>query len=155
MKIFPFFESATRLIVYIPAVTVSGLLYFWVLRALKTTKAVGRKKAIARAFIVLWASWVLCTIPYLVIEFYILNFVSFNGYGYAAPEDLSEYFAKDFWNFQLPENSKTIIVVEISLRIVRQCFGFVDSVLLIVLLRPFQEPIIQLVSKVKQKTLAK
>ncbi len=53
---------------FCPAAVISGILYTRVLLVLRTTRTDRRKKVISIAFVLLWLSWVVLTVPYILLE---------------------------------------------------------------------------------------
>ncbi len=138
-------ESGINLVIYIPAAAVSGFFYWQVISALRSNSGNNkeRKMSLARAFFFLWVSCIVCTLPYVAFELYFINFVKVSMPPKAYPPEGLLYiytFNQVVWKV-LPKNPRTIIICEAAFRILRQSYGFLNSVLLLILLKPFQEPI--------------
>ena len=128
------------------AAVTSGVFYFMVIRTLLTTQQNARKVALVRAFLSLYVLWLVCFIPYDVLELYYLSSEALRD------EDLKDFapvYFKEFVNenqqpdrpfFYFQGLAKRFIIVEACLGNLRVAFGFLNSVILLVLLKPFREP---------------
>ena len=115
---------------------VSGLLYGMVCITLTTSRFSTRKRTLTIAMVLLWLT--LCSLPYLILH---LNFKINHKYSrHAVPSDFSDYMEYEPRLWQESEN-RVFVYKEIGFRALKQSYSFVNSILLIVLLRPFHRPI--------------
>ena len=136
-----------RQAVFFLAALVSGVLYFMLIKTLRATKQNPRKVALVRALIALYLLWLLCFIPYDCLEIY---------YFYTSSLRESIKNLRDFAPVALKDNLKSqrlnkfqsgfygpykrFVIIEAILGNLRFSFGFLNSVLLLILLKPFQKP---------------
>ena len=144
MRRIPFLDSTITLLSFLPAATSSGFFYWHVIRVLRANKGNNRERkvALARAFFCLWISWVVFTLPHVAFQLYFVNFVKVGVHKEPYPPEalIHVYSLISLPGIYLPRNSRTIVVVETALRILQQSYGFLNSVLLVTIMKPFQEP---------------
>ena len=149
-------EIGVRSGVFASAAVLSGVLYFCIIRALRNTRQSARKTALARAFVALWLSWLFCLFPYQTLELFYLEFrksytylMQQNRVHDPAPMMFKDLILKD--NDLYTGAAKRFIIVEAFLGVVMFSYGFLNSVLLLVLLKPFWEPAEKLLNKLRKK----
>ena len=143
-------EIGLRAAVFVPAALLSGFLYLQVIQQLKAGPQNDRKAVLSRAFIFLCISWVVCVAPYQALEVYYLDFRTnyFDPLNHhqlldKSPMDFKQLSQRD--NFYYNAKQKTFILVEGFLAVLLFSYGFLNSLLLLILLKPFREPIKKLV----------
>ncbi len=137
----PWLVNSTELFLMLPVAFVSGILYLQVIRALKKGKVTARKITLTRAFCALWICWIMCVFPYEVLDIYFLS-IDRMGYGYyiAKPSEIS-FAVSIFARFQSDSAEARMLIIESVLQTLRHSYSFLNSVLLLVLVRPFSEPL--------------
>ena len=125
-----------KLSCYIPTLAASGLFYLQIVKKLKVGRQDSRKKSLSIAFCVLWLSWILFCAPYVAFEFYLLNFYE-TGVDSLGPEDVTVIHNQG----EPSERVKFLYHCDIYLRSLNRSYGFINSLLMLILLKPFQEPI--------------
>ena len=123
-------------------------------------KQLDRKELLSKTFAILWISWVLLVTPDILKEAITgstsderLNIGA--AYTGSFQQFMDEFFIKkeqfealDYeWNSISLTHATMILAIKASLRTVKISFGFVNSIILIVLMKPFHEPIIRLIQR--------
>ena len=156
------------LLLYTPMVIVSGYLYWKTAQTLKTLKHNDRKDLLATSFISLWACWVICLTPYTIKTALFFSF----KWDYVEDTGYDELYHVDFYYFltksnfldqsnqngtfyqDISEKHRRFFQLETSLRLLKISYSFLNSLLLIILLKPFNEPLIKIyrnsLNKLKQ-----
>ena len=133
-------DIALRLVVFWVSAIISGTLYALIIAKLRTTRRNPRKVALIRAFISLYALWILCFAPYDIFEvFYLSNRVLGNWLlPVTAPGAIKSQ--NNAGQFAFMGSRQRLILVEAVLSTLRFSYGFFNSLLLLALLKPFRDP---------------
>ena len=138
---------STELFFMIPSAVGAGCLYAQIIWTLWKGRQNDRKTTLARAFFFLWFFWIMFAFPYEVLDVY---FMANDRAGTDAtrPEEILARIIKR----SLSRNSwlKTLAVVESCLRTLRNSYSFVNTILLLILVRPFSEPLAALYGKLRR-----
>ena len=136
----------------------SGCLYAMIAKTLiQKSRQNTRTRTLTIALIVLWVTWGLFVIPYMVFNA-CFRFLHHRGER-KAPSDWSLYVDDaPFGSFHDEDYvepwerniNKMIVFGDIILRALKHSYSFINSLLLIILLRPFQKPFRVIGSVVKQ-----
>ena len=140
----------------------SGLFYINVIQTLRTRQQNERSKSLSIAFMVLWLSWVLFTIPYLTIDVIARVIMEKANneykiyYQYTDPKLFFDYIAERVFLQNDVEKMnawkrKNLLVSFLfsAFGSMRHSYGFINSTLLVFLLRPFQKPLLAVVNLLK------
>ena len=139
-------DVAVRQSFFLVAAVISAILYAFVIRTLLATRQNPRKVALVKAFVALYLLWLVCFIPYDVLEVYYLNSNLINNLfkdfaPVAFKENIGETISMpNVHNVLFSGEAKQFIIVEAVLGNLRVSFGLLNSILLFVLLKPFREP---------------
>ena len=100
----------------------------------------------ARAFVLLWVSWLICVLPYQGIEVFYLWFrtkyasqLEYRKQIDLAPREFKNLIEMD--NTLYSGDAKAFVIVEALLSVIMFSYGFFNSLLLLVLVKPFREPV--------------
>ena len=128
-------------------------------------KQLDRKELLSKTFVLLWLSWVLLVAPDILKEALTgstsderLNIGA--AYTSSFQQFMDDFFIKkeqmealDYeWNSISLTHATVILAIKASLRTVKISFGFVNSIILIVLMKPFHEPIIMFIQRLSNIT---
>ncbi len=150
------YEVGLRLSILAPAAVLSGFLYILIILRLRTCRQNGRTVALVRAFMFLWCSWMICVVPYQVVELYFLTFRK----RYLYFLNMRSIFDKSPWGFKrlfhmgnssYAGDMKKFVIVEAVLGALMFSYGFFNSLLLLILLKPFREPVKKIVRLASRK----
>ncbi|XP_063722163.1 uncharacterized protein LOC134848579 [Symsagittifera roscoffensis] len=145
---------------HLSSILCSGFLYWRTWHCLRGMKQLDRKELLSKTFAILWISWVLLVTPDILKEAITgstsderLNIGA--AYTGSFQQFMDEFFIKkeqfealDYeWNSISLTHATMILAIKASLRTVKISFGFVNSIILIVLMKPFHEPIIRLIQR--------
>ena len=123
-------------------------------------KQMDRKEVLSKTFAILWISWVLLVTPDVLKEALTgstsddrLNIGA--AYTSSIQQFMDEFLLKkekieglDYeWNSISLTHATVMLALKASLRTVKISFGFVNSIILIILMKPFHEPIIKLIQR--------
>ena len=122
--------------VHIPVVFVSGFLYLKVNIQLRQSRN-NRKQTLTVAFMVLWVSWIACSAPFGIYDVF-LELKDIKG---VLDEDLFTLLQRATSTREDIFDAEQIYVILTALRSLKHFYGFINSVCLIVLLRPLQAPL--------------
>ncbi len=134
-------------VLQIPVAVASSVLYARVGTTLMKGNTNSRKRNLTIAFFVLWVLWLVLSMPYAFYETY----QTFRG-DFGMIEDLWRFEELTSANRDYPEfndDPSPNYFTEISLFTLKQSFGFFNSLILIVLIRPFQQPILACIGKLR------
>ena len=145
----------------ITAILISGTLYCRTLKTLKNVRSVHRSSLITKIFIALWLLWVITSVPYksfVALESLRIvkssdNAIDTSFYGVMSIMNLNDVFGPyDFVPIYNEDKFNLVKLrrqwyVEIGLRTWKISYGFINSLLLIILLKPFNQPIVKLFKK--------
>ena len=126
-----------ELFIFAASFGVSGYFYTRVGHVLLTGRQNSRNRTLTVAFMALWVSWGMCAVPNLVFN---ACFRLLSQYGvYFLPSDVNIQisFGDEPWDIW----SQLIVFGDIAVRALRHSYSFINSILLIILLRPFQRPL--------------
>ena len=130
---------------------ISGFLYALVAAKLILGRRTRRIWVLSLALILLWLFWGLCCSPSLI---YIARYrlIRIDDFFYAfTPSDMGYYIEERqpfAWRYK---TNRVTVLIDIALRALRHSYSFINSLLLIILLRPFQKPIATAVFKLKNQ----
>ena len=140
---------------------ISGMLYKSVIQVLRQSKQNIRGKKIANAFVFLWFSWISCVLPFLLVDLYACRLMDLSAihnkagrymepphffYEQATTTLLGEGGDYTYWS-----TSKQVASgLHSAATSLKHSYSFINSIILIVILRPFREPITRVHSKVKR-----
>ncbi len=134
-------------VLQLPVAVVSSILYARVGSKLMEGKTNARKRNLTIAFFVLWVLWLVLSLLYAFYEIY----QTFWG-EFGMIEDLLRFEELTSANRDYPDyndDPSPNYFAEISLFTLKQSFGFFNSLILIVLIRPFQQPILACIGKLR------
>ena len=147
-------------VLQLSAILVTGFLYCRVVITLKTVRSVDRSKLITKTFIFLWLFWTPTSVPYILFlatkELVFRKsdeFIEGSFYGVmvslSVRVNLFGYYIFSTYDEELISltNTKRLWFVEIGFRTLKVSFGFINSLLLIVLFKPFHEPIVKILKR--------
>ena len=130
------------LVLQLPVLIISAVLYCLVTKQLLSGRGNTRKNRIVGLIIILWVTWVILTVPYSVYEMY-QSTLGRAGM-FETGDNFKELYSRHYDPAEVHrfmDNYKTSYSLEMLLFIVKQSFSLFNSVLLIVMIRPFYEPI--------------
>ena len=131
----------------------SGYFYYQVGRTLKTGRQNSRTRTLSLAFIALWSCWGICAVPNMVFYTWFRTSSNLNSFVESSKFITPSDFAKDMMTtggFQIlwyDKINQFIVYGDIAFRALRHSYSSINSLLLIILLRPFQRPMLQIMSK--------
>ena len=138
----------------------TGILYAGVIRVLRQSKQNVKGKKIANAFIFLWLSWLFCVLPFLAVDLYACRLMDLNSFArqfgrWYEPTGFFDHQAQttllgqggDYtqWN----KSTQVASGLYTAASSLKHSYGFINSIVLIVILNPFRQPIVRVCSKVK------
>ena len=150
-------ELSLEWVVFSLTASCSGILYMLVIRQLKNSRVSSQNRRLTIAFAALWVSWIICVAPLLIWEPYLIRFRERKGFipkscpkpQWSDPADFVLFFSS-FPGLWAQKSIKFKTGVDSSLRALKHAYGFINSIMLIVLLRPFHEPIRKLFNRCKR-----
>ncbi len=110
-------------------------------RGLLATKFNKRKKLLTAAFVLLWASWILCSVPYAVFEF-VVSFTQLKFHNYKSFFALINHINTVHWD---REQFLMYYTWENVAFLIKQSYGVVNSVILLILLKPLHQNLLKCV----------
>ena len=121
---------------------------------MKLVRQSTRSKRLTKTFVFLWVSWVVCVMPQVLLDLYLTKFkIDSRNFEH----DFTTWDTDDFltelvtlnqnWN----SKSKAVITLHAIFRAMKHAYGFINSLLLILLLRPFRVPLSNFVGKIRCK----
>ena len=131
----------------------SGYFYYQVGRTLKTGRQNSRTRTLSSTFIALWSCWGICAVPNMVFYTWFRTSSNLNSFVESSKFITPSDFAKDMMTtggFQIlwyDKINQFIVYGDIAFRALRHSYSSINSLLLIILLRPFQRPMQQIMSK--------
>ena len=157
-------------IFHIPSMAVSGFLYWKTWSGLRQMKQMDRKELLSKAFGILWIAWVVMVKPYVVKQAIAGSprdgpSVFSTNWEFGQTASMQQMIDKVFVdNIRFEEDYKvevtwvkstaylaSVFALDVSLRTLKISFGFVNSVILIILIKPFHEPILRAIGKLSEK----
>ena len=135
-------DITLRLVLSLTAATFSGVLYFKVITKLRSSRRSPRNDALVRAFILLYIMWLAFFLPYDALElFYVTTerLTMYKGLQIVAPVEIKKVAVYGYDGFS--GSIKRLAVVESVLGTARFSYGCFNSVMLLVLLKPFRKPL--------------
>ena len=153
------YKVAIPSVFHIPAILISGTLYWRTSKTLKTVRSVDRSNLITKTFIALWIFWVITSVPYgifIAIDAFWLgrsdnDLIDTSFYGVMSTtsldhivEDIVSITSKGSYSLAM---IRRLWFVEVGLRTLKISYGFINSLLLIILLKPFHQPIVKVCKK--------
>ena len=131
--------------VFIPAVVICGYLYAHTFVILLKAKQNPRKIPLLVAFVLLWLLWILCFVPYEILDLYFVQFHQQNDSYYNCRLGTHSHpseFRRTFLDSKMPHEPDTVairfLIVEALLRVLKFSYGFINSLIVIVVIRQFQ-----------------
>ena len=158
-----FYQVVTPAILHLPAILISGFFYWRTLKTLKSLISVDRKELITKTLFSLWIFWTITSLPYVIFRatdelqvwrdrselsegsfYFVMEYLRLNANGnaYAGYSD-SRGGQVDLGKI------KRLWFIEVLFRTVKMSYGIINCLLLIVLLKPFNEPIVKALKKLK------
>ena len=67
---------------------------------------------------------------------------------FLEPVDFGAYVKNDYLSWQ-QQKTRLLVGINTSFRVLKHSYGFINSILLIVMIRPLKEPTVDLIVKVK------
>ena len=113
----PSLSNSRELLLLFPSALLSGGFYSQIIQQLRRGKVSQRKKTLARAFFFLWASWVVCVLPYEVIDVF---FVKIGYSTYADKPDELVWKVEGMSNQIVDGPLKRFMVVESGARVLKR-----------------------------------
>ena len=127
-----------------------------------------RKVTLTRAFFIVWAYWVMSSLPHAIYEMFVnlqgykailstvhfdLNYGGiysncFGSYGYEYNVYKFDYIGTDDFKAQKYYHE---FIVEAVLRALKLSYGFVNSLVVIILVKPFHEPVLKVLRKCRSR----
>ena len=126
------------IVVQLPVAIIAGVLYIRAIVTLNATRFNKRKKVLTIAFVLLWASWILISLPYGVFEFAISS-KEFSTINYKSFLVVLNEIDDLYWN---REKYLMYYTWENIFFWVKQSYGIMNSVILLILLKPLHENLI-------------
>ena len=164
------------LILHFPSLIVSGVLYWKIWKRLKSLKQLDRKDTLSLCFIFLWVSWMVLVLPYVLKHAFldspldgIFSFQSDVKRQTASAEQFIDTFlmpkvmplSYDYslhfteWHEKSKDKSvemmTAVFMVDTFLKTLKLSFGFFNSAILIVLIKPFYLPLIKSIKTIVKK----
>ncbi len=136
----PWFMNSLELFLMLPVAVVSGGLYFQAIWVLKKGKSNARKTTLTWAFFALWAAWRLCVFPYEMFDIYFMKNDRM-GFGNYLVKPRQLIFSVINFGDRSEHNVSRTVFVESVLWTLKLSYSFVNSILLLILVRPFAEPL--------------
>ena len=139
----------------------SGLFYFKIIRTLRSGRQSSRTNTVTKTFVVLWISWILCVLPYIIMDFYTSTLmVEYQSWLSVRHTDPANFFDKlAIITFGVKRNGEKYMLWNKTTQMasafysafmsLKHSYGFINSFLMIVLLRPFQQPVQSVINKIK------
>ena len=121
--------------IQLPVAVVSGLLYLQMIRTLQQGKTNPQKRRLTYAFAFLWTSWVLCNLPTAIVE--VLESLNDDLILIESLSDVQFMLALGLGD---REGLVKAYLIKNLLFGVKLSYGFLNSLLLVILYRPFREP---------------
>ncbi|XP_075263889.1 uncharacterized protein LOC142355692 [Convolutriloba macropyga] len=145
---YPYYNHLIESFVFLICASVSGYLYYHVIATIKNfRKTRQRARTLSRAFACLWLFWIICTVPSLILAFVITwKMHSLTGGQTMTPDFFFEtaQTVPGWWDSKL----QLLAALYPTFRALKHAYGFINSLLLIVLLRPFHEPLTKVYRKI-------
>ncbi|XP_075261052.1 uncharacterized protein LOC142352804 isoform X2 [Convolutriloba macropyga] len=150
--------------VHVPTIIVCFLLYLKCIQTLRASKQIARKDLLIRAFVALLITWTVMVTPHTVFVDFVnkgqtfgfsrvlwiqMNDVSIEMSG-AVVDDIDSDPGK-----RLRQIESRNYTIEAILRLFKMSFGFVNSILLIILIKPFHKPLLDKLNTVRTKIFQK
>ena len=142
---------------HFPAILLSGIFYWLAIKTLNKSKSINRSGLITKVFAIQFVFWTITSVPYLVFRatddlgfwrdqdnveqgsfYFLMSKLSLkvNVFDYSDYNDIPLDVINRLWL-----SEKVFRTFKIS-------YGFINSLLLIILLKPFSRPIKQLLKKI-------
>ena len=125
-------EQGIEIACFSSCAALSGCLYSGVLFTLIRVRQAKRSKTLTLVLILLWVSWCVCMIPYIIFNAY---FQWSEKFWYEMPTD-AVYSLYDYWS-----DYYKIVIGDVTTRALKHSYSSINSLLLIIMLRPFNEPL--------------
>ena len=124
------------------AALVSAVLYFMVIKTLRATRQTPRKVALVRAFVSLYVLWLFCFVPYDVMDFVYMRYAPVQtAFNVPVLEPSNVKWLIENGSARFEGRKKRWVYCEMLLGTLRFSYGFFNSLLLLIILKPFQEPL--------------
>ena len=135
-----YFHSILHQIYFWVASSVSIVLYIKTLCFARTQQSAtsARLKTLSRTFTAIAVSWIVCEAPNLI-----LAVLEYPFWAASNCNDFNFHFCNLFY---CEETDRTLQMAEAATKMAKNSFAIVNTVLLVVLLRPLQQPLIRVLS---------
>ncbi|XP_075247509.1 uncharacterized protein LOC142340698 [Convolutriloba macropyga] len=155
-------EPYLRLILNIYTVSVSGILYYECGKVLLVSKTITRKGLLTKAFAAILVLWVLLVLPHVCfMDFKRKGSFSSMGKTFLTAakarllglEETKPIVEKYPFLQYLHDDGSTqhrLSIIDVSLRGLRFSYGFVNTLIIMVLTKPFHAPLIAVKDKMKK-----
>ena len=142
--------------VFVPAVTICGYLYAHTFVILLKAKQNPRKIPLVVAFVLLWLLWILCFVPYEIMDLYFIQFHKQTKEYYQCMSGLTSHpseLRRVLFDIQTPHKPNPevtkFLIVEALFRVLKFSYGFLNSLIVIVVIRQFQDPLVAALSRIR------
>ena len=118
------------------------------MQKLKSMKQLDRKELLTKTFGILWVSWVITVMPYTIKQAVFVPRGKFINLEASESIDtlLSKIVQAKTYGSQIDLASSyvyiAITILDSFLRTLKISYGFINSIILIILMKPFNEPIL-------------
>ena len=129
---------------YFPISILTGCLYAKMILKIRKMAKNDRKATLISAFVCLWACWLLFTLPFSLYEIFV---VSTGSYGLLRTSEGASLLGQVARGHTLV----TLSAQEFAVLSVKQSFGIVNSLILLVLVKPFRKPVINLFNLIRKQ----
>ena len=109
-----------------------------------------RKKTLIITFLTLWVCWAICNLPYAVYETFVV--ISDRP---ALVRSMVALKQRTIWYTNTATSISNSMQVETLLLSVKQLFGLLNSLILLVLVKPFRLPLQKLIGGISARTCKK
>ena len=160
-------EPFIRLFLTIFVATTCCALYYRSSRTVLASKQIDRKTLLTAVFAAIMILWMILVFPHVFYVTFIAKHEFepfFIGLAFYGASKQMQHFANSAYFLVGPgadyaaniqssfENEAKHIIVDLVLRVLRMSFGILNTVLVLILLKPFHEPILKFLHKMR-KTL--
>ena len=156
---------ALQLIIQLVVAILTGYMYYRTISTLKQMHQCERKKLIVRSFALLWLAWAITSFPHAIFDAVFGRYVfkdfmgrtvDLNTNGLIKYSSIANMYKIIYAalrkgvpldNLKQFEFAKTLLIIDKCLRYLKMSYGFVNSILLIVLVKPLHEPLLKFLKK--------
>ncbi|XP_075256356.1 uncharacterized protein LOC142348752 [Convolutriloba macropyga] len=149
--------------VHIPTIIACSFLYYKCIQQLRSSKQIARKDLLITAFIALLVAWVVMVTPHTAFVDYVNKGQTFGfsivlwsevhevEYNLIEAGILTHALYEDVESRQSRLTQQRNYTIEAILRLFKMSFGFVNSILLVILIKPFNRPLLEKLKTVKSR----